>query len=34
VARSAGTDVGTVARAALPIIRRLVESGFLLPAKA
>jgi len=33
-ARSAGADAGTVARAALPVIRRLVESGFLLPAEA
>src|SRR5262245_33685571 len=32
VARSAGADTGAVARAALPVIRRLVESGFLLPA--
>jgi hypothetical protein len=33
-ARSAGADAGAVARAALPVIRRLVESGFLLPAEA
>jgi len=33
-ARSAGADAGTVAQAALPVIRRLVESGFLLPAEA
>jgi hypothetical protein len=31
-ARSAGADAGTLARAALPVIRRLVEQGFLLPA--
>ena len=31
-ARSAGADTGTLARAALPLIRRLVEQGFLLPA--
>jgi hypothetical protein len=33
-ARSAGADDGAVARAALPLIRRLVESGFLLPTEA
>jgi Methyltransferase small domain len=32
VARSTGADPGAVARAALPLIRRLVEQGFLLPA--
>jgi len=32
-ARSAGVDTGAVARAALPVIRRLVECGFLLPAE-
>jgi methylase of polypeptide subunit release factors len=31
-ARSAGTDPDSLARAALPLIRRLVEQGFLLPA--
>jgi hypothetical protein len=34
VARSAGADPGPVAGAALPVIHRLVESGFLLPAEA
>jgi hypothetical protein len=31
-ARAAGTDPRRLARAALPVIRRLVEQGFLLPA--
>jgi Methyltransferase small domain len=31
-ARSAGTDPDSLARAALPLVRRLVEQGFLLPA--
>lgn len=31
-AGSAGTDPAVLARAALPLIRRLVEQGFLLPA--
>ncbi len=34
VARSVGADPGAVAGAALPVIHRLVESGFLLPAEA
>jgi hypothetical protein len=32
-ARSAGADSGALARSALPVIRRLVESGFLLPGE-